>query len=191
VKAKPLFLAVVALALAACGSSSLAIPKTKPASSRFVVVPNPHVDGADRSPEEMFAALRAVGLRVSMKGNWTDSCVSFDYVARLSPAPGTHVHRGAKVTLTPEGIGYASRVYASAKPRRSRTPSFIGRPVSAALRWANDRGVCWWIPNAPPLDGSSAHDLYSAYRVTAQRPAPGAVLTDRGRWWALTVTPRR
>ncbi|HEY2355758.1 MAG TPA: hypothetical protein VGH79_12755 [Gaiellaceae bacterium] len=68
------------------------------------------------------------------------------------------------------------------------------------MKWTNRHGRCLGIPHLPPVNSSTASGLYSAYRVTAQDPAPGGVVTDghttRSGGYdpvavSLTVTPSR
>lgn len=151
-------------------------------SSASVDVPNPHTSGGDLSPDEMFSALRALGLRVSVDfSDWspgTISCETGLMIDHMSPATGTPVQPGTAVTIVPELMGYGSPVGNPFKKlKRYRAPNFIGRPASAGLDWADHHDVCWSITHMPRLVASSAHDLYSAYRVTAQRPSPGSVVT--------------
>jgi beta-lactam-binding protein with PASTA domain len=119
-------------------------------------------------------------------------------VVRVRPAPGTHVKPGTAVTLV-DGGGPIGSPVGSYGNEPFRAPNFIGRPASAAIGWANQHGLCWSIPHLPPVSSSTASDLYSAYRVTAQDPAPGRFGTngsETGRGvnpiaLRLTVTPRR
>jgi hypothetical protein len=199
---KRLVLAVViVLVVSGCGISRATSSSTRGAGES-VVVPSPRHRWSDEGVQGMFLALRARGLRVSFAWldgtkSMSDSCfrlaIGLDHVR---PAPGTRVKRGDTVTLfgvwVPEAI---PSLVGPAGPKHYRMPNFIGRPASAAIDWTNQRGMCWLIRHVPSVSSSAARDFYSAYRITAQDPAPGSVVQVPGVYnpvsLGLTLKPRR
>lgn len=115
VRAKPLLLAVVALALAGCGSSlsrqqpPSPAPSTEPShvkpkpTSRIAI---PNMD--NRSLARSYALLRSKGLRVSVAIKYVNNRSEFPVgslvgagIQQTIPAPGTRVAPGSVVTLIP------------------------------------------------------------------------------------------
>ena len=155
-------LAAVVLVLTACGSSGVAIPK---------------LDGC--CLEQDYALLRSLHLRVSVE--FLDrSTTEFDSQSGLGveqywPARGTQVARGSVVTLVARAGLAGSIVLLNSNPHY-RLPNFVGRPATAAVRWATRHRVYWTVPRLPPLTASLARRLFAAYTVVAQRPKPGTVV---------------
>jgi hypothetical protein len=171
-------LAILVLALSACGSSGPTIPKA----------------AADSPLEQSYSLLRSLGLRVEVQFLDTSTLnVSSEQdpiVQRMWPAPGTHVKPGSVVTLPAMPGMIGSPVVLKSHPRH-RVPSFVGRPAAAAIRWADTHDMYWAIPDLPPLYASPARELFAAYRVVAQQPKPGSVLGQghRTRAGGYRLTP--
>lgn len=158
-----LLLGVLALMLTACGSSGPVVPKA----------------AADSPLEQSYSLLRSLGLRVEVQFLDTStlnvSSLQEPTVARVWPAPGTHLKPGGVVTLLAAPGLLGTPVVLKSNPRH-RVPNFVGRPAAAAIRWANGHDMYWAIPRLPTLYASPARQLFAAYRIAAQWPAPGSVL---------------
>jgi hypothetical protein len=116
--------------------------------------------------------------------------------AHLDPPAGTRVHLGSTVAISPDFGPQGSPAVLKSDPHY-RVPDFTGQPLSEAVSWANHHTMFWAVPALPSLCSSTAPRLFTAYRITAQRPLPGEVISQghrQGRGFtptplALTVKP--
>lgn len=144
-----------------------------------------------------FDVLRAAGFRVTIANPTAVSSLRPAGVAWLSPSAGLRAASGSTVTIR-AGFGPSgSPAVARAHPHY-RVPSFAGKPLAAAVAWADAHDMFWSVPQLPPLTSSKAPHLYDGYRVVAQRPKPGETIVQGvmvGRGFrptplTLTVVPR-
>lgn len=98
-------------------------------------------------------------------------------VVKLSPPAGARVRRGSTIMITPEQGLIGSPAVLKSHPHY-RVPNFSGRPLSAAIRWADAHYMFWAIPILPALPASSAPDLFDAYRIVGQQPKPGGTIVQ-------------
>jgi hypothetical protein len=124
-----------------------------------------------------YARLRSAGLRVSIPRGLSFSSMSPPTVRRIAPLPGKRVLRGSVVTLS---ISYGNGVSSPAVPMGRlpsyQVPDFVGSSASAAYAWVRGKTL-YFAAKLGPLRGGNAPDLFANYRVTRQRPSPGAMLT--------------
>jgi beta-lactam-binding protein with PASTA domain len=175
VKVKLLLLAVVALALAGCGSSRV--------GSSGIAVPRM----GHSTVEQGYALLRSKGFRVSTSAPLTLNPYLPSGILKTVPAAGTQLARGSVVTLVPES-GPSGSPVGVLDPKHYRLPDFVGRSPADAMHWL-DRHAAFWATRLPRLHASTAPNLFAAYVVTAQRPAARSRLSENG-WLELTVRPR-
>lgn len=154
------------------GFAAVALGIGQQPSSRRVV---PRL--AQQDVGQAYRLLHGDGFRVSIPGGiFLDSLEApVGYVIAVSPAPGTRLRRGASVTLR---VGCRCKGGSPAVPRhlpRYRVPNFRRRLVSGVQQWLRDK-VLYERAHLGPLNGGKAPTLYENYRVTRQRPAPGAWL---------------
>ncbi|MCA1689643.1 MAG: hypothetical protein LC720_04135, partial [Actinobacteria bacterium] len=139
------------------------------AGSRAVVVPR--VIGADLI--DGYHRLHRAGLSMAIPQRFSVSALCLASPRRQSPAPGARVPPGTVVTVrglrcalaSPAGDGQSEVV-----------PDFLGRPVSAAVAWAERAGLYWELRRLPPLRPSRRAELLDSYVVTGQTPTPGSLL---------------
>jgi hypothetical protein len=159
-----------------------------------VVVP---VHAQQTNVLEAWNELHAAGLRVELTRPIAIDALRVPIAARVIPRPGTRVPRRSVVRITPRPGLIGSPAVLESHPRY-RVPSFVGRPASDAVAWADRHRMFWDIPRVTPLSPSSAPHLLDAYRVVAQRPRPGGVIAQgvmighgfRPTPLTLTVVPR-
>jgi hypothetical protein len=141
-------------------------------SGRTVVVP--HVG---RSVLAAYARLHAAGLRVSIPRGLSFSSMSPPTVKRIAPLPGKRVLRGSVVTLAVSyGDGVSSPAVPVGRLTSYQVPDFVGSSASAAYAWVR-RKTLYFTAKLGRLRAGNAPDLFANYRVTRQRPSPGAMLT--------------
>ncbi len=169
-----IILMLVALALAGCGLSGVAIPKLD-----------------TQALEQGYALLKSRGFHVSVAffngSSMPINGLEGTGVEQTIPAAGTRVAPGSVVTLFPYAGPSASPV-GVLHPKFVRLPDFAGRSLGVAMRWAVRHSV-YWATRLPPLSGSVARHLWAAYYVTAQRPAAGKRIGEGG-WLTLKLTSR-
>jgi hypothetical protein len=176
VKVKLLLLAVVALALAGCGSSRV--------GSSGIAVPRM----GHRTVEQGYALLRSKGFRVSTSAPFTLNPYLASGILKTVPAAGTHLARGSVVTLVPES-GPSGSPVGVLDPKHYRLPDFVGHSPADAMHWLDRHPAFWAMTRLPRLHASTAPNLLAAYVVAEQRPAVGGRLSENG-WLELTVRPR-
>lgn len=137
----------------------------------------PHVTSAD--PGVAYARLHRAGLRVRFDRSFSaGSLFCLPTIAQQSPRAGRRVRRGGVVTLRaqPPRCGAASPAVPTGQLPAAKVPAFAGRPVSAAVAWAERHRLYWEVDRLPPLTAGTASGLLGNYRVSRQRPRAGTVL---------------
>jgi len=118
--------------------------------------------------------LHRVGLRVALTRGVAVMSLA-DPLVTVRPRPGTRVARGSVVEMTPIGTPLGSPAVLKSDPHYS-VPNFVGRRLSTAVRWANQHSMYWAIPALPAAGPSDASHLFDQYRITEQKPRPGATI---------------
>jgi beta-lactam-binding protein with PASTA domain len=167
-KAVPL-LALLALAVEGCGGSHGTAAKPV-----LVVIPR-SVRQTDLV--DAYTILHRLGFRVAMDKPVAISSLTDPGIAGVRPAVGTRLPRGAAVTLEP-GFGPIGSPAVLQSHPHYRVPSFVGRPLTAAIAWTEERQMFWSIPRLPALPASTTPMLFDAYRIVAQHPPAGDTLTQ-------------
>lgn len=116
-------------------------------------------------------------LRVSIpRGFEVDSLAGGGEILQTSPAAGQRAAVGSTVSLR---IG--CRFCALGSPGvpthipSYNVPSFIGKPLSAVLRWIDPKTL-YLTEHFGPLKAAIASQLSGSYYVARQHPAPGTTL---------------
>jgi hypothetical protein len=144
--------------------------------SRAVTVPN--VIGLDLN--HAYARLRRLGLRVSFPTRFSEGAFTcFPIISRQSPRPGRSLSNSATVTLAaqPPTCGAESPAVPVGRLPSAIVPSFVGRPVTTAVDWADKHHLYWHAERLPPLRSANGANLLANYRVAAQSPRAGARLS--------------
>ena len=97
-----------------------------------------------------FAELRQLGFQVALTHATTLRGSNVPITARVTPAPGTRVRRGSVVGSPLFLEGSRTSAFDVRSPVRLRVPNFVGKPPSAAAKWASDNSINWDIPHLPP-----------------------------------------
>jgi hypothetical protein len=148
----------------------------------------PNVTG--ESFREAYAELHRDGLNVTFTHafslDWSGECLP--RVTSTAPARGRSVPRNRIITLTGTSsmCGAASPGQPTPLPGPYRVPSFLGKPLPAAIKWVKAHQLSW-AATIPALHKGRAASLYANYVITAQSPRPGdnltvGVTTSSGGW---------
>jgi hypothetical protein len=140
------------------------------------VVASPDVVGL--SLDHAYSELRRSGLRVSFPNSFDPGCLPT--VSAQRPRAGEPVRGASTTVLTLRIVGCALGSPAvPVGPLPSATvPRFMGRPLLAAVAWVNKHQLSVQITDGlPGLRNADAPQLLANYRITSQRPRPGATLT--------------
>lgn len=149
-----------------------------PVSTDLRRVAVPGVIGLDLN--RAYAHLHRAGLRVSFPHSFSaGSFACAPIIAKENPAARALVAAGSTVTLTarPPSCGVASPGVPVGRLPSAKVRDFIGGPLSAAMSWAKKHQLYWEADKVPRLVRADAKTLLGNYRVTGQRPRPGATLT--------------
>lgn len=154
-------LAVLALAVSACGSGTGTVPTI----------------AAGSSLEDAYQLLRGDGFRVAVDfsagKSIPDAFLQAPLAQGVTPAPGTNVGPGGDVTIIAAPGPHIPPTGGISYPH---VPNFVRKPAEAAVTWADGHSLLWAIPKLPRLPASNAALLLDAYTIVAQKPNPGAVL---------------
>lgn len=126
-----------------------------------------------------YLRLRHAGLRVSIpRGFVLDTLASpLALVESMTPHSGRSVLRGSVVTLN---VGCGCSLGSPGVPvgtlPRYTVPDFLGKPIRAANRWMAGK-ILYLTEHVGPLRAGSAANLYGNYRITAQQPSAGTLLS--------------
>jgi hypothetical protein len=126
--------------------------------------------------EQAYDRLHHAGFRVSFQGRLSLPPATAA-VTRQAPRAGGYARRGSIVKLRlavpPTGAG------SPAVPNELKeftVPDFHGRPVLAAVEWAESSQL-QWEASLPPLSAGGAARLLDNYAVDRQEPTPGMQLS--------------
>jgi hypothetical protein len=135
--------------------------------------------GWARNLATAYGILHAAGLHVSFPRSFAaGSLICAPTIARQAPGAGRHVRRRTVVTLVADRPRCGAESPAVPTPMPSATvPSLIGRRVSAVQAWAARQHLYWRADHLPALRAGRAARLLDNYRVAAQTPGPGIVLS--------------
>lgn len=156
--------AAFGLALTACGGGSRSGDVTVPLRAQQTDI----VDAYD--------ILHRLGLRVAVTQQTSITSLVVPIV-KLSPHAGAQVPRGSTIKMTPEHGLIGSPAVLKSHPHY-RVPDFNGRPLTAAIQWADAHQMFWAIPNLPALPASSEPHLFDAYRIVGQQPRSGGTIVQ-------------
>lgn len=170
----------VGLLAAGCGA----------AHRRSVVIP-PSIEQNDVI--RAYAELRGLGLKPRLDRPITVTSLQPLplVVGGVIPGPGTRVPVGSSVTIDPGVSPIGSPAVPKVLPP-ARIPNLLGRPLSAAVDWADRHRIEWKVVALPPVPGAAglgAPSVFDGYKVTAQRPRAGELLTAGhpiAHGWAVT-----
>lgn len=155
--------AAVGLTLAGCGGGSLA----------RVTVP---LRAQQTDIVDAYDILHRLSLRVEITQQTAITSLVVP-VVKLSPHAGARVPSGSTIKITPEHGLIGSPSVLKSHPHY-RVPDFSGRPLSAAIRWADAHQMFWAIPKLPALPASNEPHLFDAYRIVGQQPKPGGTIVQ-------------
>lgn len=171
--------ATVALfTLCGCSAHDTHPPRHAPvdsAASQAAVVVVP-ASAAHTDIISAYATLHRLGLRVALTRQTAVSSLVIPS-ARLSPRPGSRVRVGATVSITPGFAAIGSPAVLKSDPHYT-VPNFVGRPLVAAVGWAQQHSMFWSIPKLKAFGARAAPHLFDGYRVLDQRPRSGATLSQ-------------
>ena len=152
----------------------------------MISVPFPGAAGDGRATQQVSVPLvtqtdivrayhrnRAQGLRVTIRNTFSVEALCSPIAQKQSPRAGERVPLGSVVEISTGSCPIGSP--AVAKPMPAATvPSFKGRSAWDAVTWAKRRTLFWAMRGALPITAADAPRFFDNYRVTSQRPAPGA-----------------
>jgi hypothetical protein len=149
-------------------SGCRSMPRTAPHRTGVTTVPGFHGDTG-----RLLAVLRQRDLRIRIPARWSATWVNGPSLGP-APPPGTRIARGSAVRLVPAWSPLGSPGVADGS---HTMPPVVGLTLQAAVSLIGRDDVAWQV-TAPPLSARvTPPDLFDAYCVTSQRPAPGTVIT--------------
>jgi hypothetical protein len=95
----------------------------------------------------------------------------------ISPPPGTLLPYGSTVRITPS-VGALGSPVTEKFGLHVQVPDFSGHLLTDAVDWANQHEMFWAVPTLPAQNRIDTAHLFDAYRVSAQTPKPGQVITQ-------------
>jgi beta-lactam-binding protein with PASTA domain len=160
----------LALGVVICGLTGGAMAASRPGSWAVAV---PKVTGSD-DLVAAYAQLHKADLRMAIPQAFSLRSLCLPSARAQSPAAGTHVAKGATVTVHALTCFLGSP--AGGFQRAAVVPDFRGAPASSAVRWAERNQLYWELDRLPALRPSSRASLLDNYVVTNQQPAAGSLL---------------
>jgi hypothetical protein len=131
-----------------------------------------------------YSRLHAAGLRVSYPhtfsdGSFIDGSDCEPIIGRQRPAAGQLVTSTSTTVLSPRrSLCTIESPVLSPGPLPSATvPSFAGKTVLIASRWAAQHSLDWQADALPPLRSGNADELLTNYEIRSQTPGAGMTLT--------------
>lgn len=138
----------------------------------------PAVNG--RNLVTAYAELHRHGFRVTFTHAFSidSAAVCIPLITSSAPIPGRSIPRDSTVVLETKipPCALASPAHPMHLPGPYRVPSFLGQPLSVAVRWIAAHKLLW-AAKIPSLRNGIAASLYANYLVTAQKPQPNTRLT--------------
>jgi hypothetical protein len=181
--------AMIAASLAACGGASTPAsssqhrrqarthptsPGASPLDQPSLRTTVPHVTGI--ALNVAYQRLRAADLRVTFTGplTLTPTYSCFPDVAHQSSAAGQHIAAGSTVMLdlAPQRCVVAKPGHPTVMPSAT-VPNLVGKPLTAAIAWADAHQLAWAVQHLPGLASGHAPSFFANYAIDAQQPQAG------------------
>jgi hypothetical protein len=164
-------LVAAAVLVLAAGALVVATRDGSEDEARMLVVPQVTGTGILRAYDLALAA----GFRVAVSNGFSVAALCEPIAERQVPRSGVLLHESGVVTVDAGVCPLGSPAVRRPMPTAT-VPDFVGDPASAVVRWAETRGMFWWIRGASALTAGSTPHLLDNYRVLRQSPRPGARL---------------